>query len=198
MTALSSRKPSLPALALLWLFALMTAACQSVPATTSAATGPVLVRDTGEYRLGPADRIRVTVYNEASMSGEFQVDGEGMVSLPLIGEVKASGLTLREFQTKTEARLSDGYLRDPSVSAEVLNFRPYYILGEVAKPGEYPFTNRLTVLNAIATAEGFTYRANKKIVALKPADATEESRVELTPTTRVMPGDTIRILERMF
>jgi len=180
---------------------LSVAACQTPQTTTSdsANTGsPVLSRDVGEYRLGAADELKITVYGEDDLSDNYVVNGEGFVSLPLIGEVKAGGKTIREFQKEAERLLAAGYLRNPSVTAEVLNFRPYYILGEVGRPGEYPFTNRLTVLNAIATAEGFTYRANKKIVMLKGVDNAEEIRVDLTPTTRVMPGDTIRVLERLF
>lgn len=99
---------------------------------------------------------------------------------------------------KTRPALKDGYLRDPRVSAEVLNFRPFYILGEVQEPGEYPFTNNLTVLNAVATAGGFTYRAAKDRVYIKRNGADTEQREPLTATTRVWPGDTIRIGERLF
>ena len=185
------------------IFALvMITACETAPligaGQTASTDSSMRSRDVGEYRLGPADEMRITVFGEANLSGEYIVDGEGTVSFPLIGEIVAKGRTVREFQREVERRLAEGYIREPSVSAEVLNFRPYYILGEVNRPGEYPFTNRLTVMNAIATAEGFTYRANKKIVILKGADETSEVRVDLTPTTRVMPGDTIRVLERLF
>lgn len=177
------------------------AACQTPGAPAQPSSGDsntVLTRDVGEYRLGAADELKINVFGEDDLSGNYIVSGEGYISLPLVGEVKAGGMTIREFQRETERKLADGYLREPRVTAEVLNFRPYYILGEVGRPGEYPFTNRLTVLNAIATAEGFTYRANKKVVMLKGVNDSEELRVELTPTTRVMPGDTIRVLERLF
>lgn len=155
-------------------------------------------REVPEYRLGSADKIRVITYGEESLTGEFTVGGSGKVSLPLIGEVEAVGLTAREFQERVEAALKNGYLKDPRVSVEVLNYRPFYILGEVNKPGEYPYTNGLTVLNAVATAEGFTYRANKGKVFIKRADATKEEEFPLTGTTKVAPGDTIRIGERFF
>jgi polysaccharide export outer membrane protein len=151
-----------------------------------------------EYRLGSGDKLRIIVFNEADLSGEFLVDGSGMVSMPLIGEVAAMGLTVREFQRSVETSLKDGYLNDPKVSAEVLNFRPYYILGEVNRPGTYPFSDNLTVLNAVATAEGFTYRANQRVVFIRRANDTQERQVPLTSTTRVSPGDTIRIAERIF
>lgn len=155
-------------------------------------------REISEYRLGSGDRLRVIVFGENTLSGEYTVDGSGAVSLPLIGEVRAGGLTLREFQRSMEAALSEGYLNDPRVSAEVMNFRPFYILGEVGSPGEYPFTSGLTVVNAVATAGGFSYRANTRRVFIKRAGSDREVEYPLTVNTPVQPGDTIRIAERFF
>jgi polysaccharide export outer membrane protein len=107
-------------------------------------------------------------------------------------------MTIPQFQKEVETALKNGYLKEPRVSVEVLNYRPFYILGEVTKPGEYPYTNGLTVQNAVATANGFTYRANTKKVFIKRADATEEREYPLTSNTQVAPGDTIRIAERFF
>jgi len=150
------------------------------------------------YRLGVADKIRVITFGEPSLTGEFFIGGSGKVSLPLVGDVQAAGLTTREFQTAVETALREGYLKDPHVSVEVLTYRPFYILGEVQKPGEYPFTNGLTVMNAVATANGFTYRANKKRVFIKRAESADEVEYPITSTTPVAPGDTIRIKERFF
>jgi len=158
---------------------------------------PAAAQD-GDYLLGSSDKVRVTVYGEPTLSGEFFVTGSGMVSLPLIGEVKAAGLSLRQFQDAVQKSLSDGYLKEPRVSAEVLTFRPFYILGEVTKPGTYPYTSGLTVMNAVATAGGYTYRADKKQVFVKRNGATDETKLELTPSVTVAPGDTIRIGERFF
>ncbi|ATC33448.1 polysaccharide export protein [Caulobacter vibrioides] len=151
-----------------------------------------------DYLLGPGDKVRVTVYGEESLSGEFFVAGSGLMSLPLIGEIKVGGMTVGQFQSAVQDKLKDGYLKDPRVSAEVLTFRPFYILGEVEKPGTYPYTSGLTVQNAVATAGGFTYRADKKNVFIKRNGATSEVKGELTPSTLVAPGDTIRIGERFF
>lgn len=155
-------------------------------------------REISEYRLGSGDRMRVIVFGEDTLSGEYTVDGSGAVSLPLIGEVRAGGLTLREFQRAVEASLREGYLNDPRVSAEVMNFRPFYIMGEVREPGEYPFTSGLTVVNAVATAGGFSYRANTRRVFIKRAGAATEVEYPLTVNTPVQPGDTIRVAERFF
>lgn len=156
------------------------------------------VRVLPQYHLGADDKIRVITFGEDSLSGEFLISGSGKVAMPLIGEVQAAGLTVPEFQQKVEVALKQGYLKDPRVSVEVMTYRPFYILGEVQKPGEYPYTNGLTVLNAVATANGFTYRANTKRVFIKRADSTAEEKYPLNSQTPVAPGDTIRISERYF
>ncbi len=151
-----------------------------------------------EYRLGAGDQLRVIVFGEDDLSGEFVVDGAGHVSLPLVGQVQAESRTVREFQNDLENALKSGFLNEPRVSAEVLNFRPFYIMGEVEAPGEYPYTEGLTVLRAVATAEGFTYRANTRRVFIKRAGEEGEIEAPLTTETQVSPGDTVRIVERFF
>ena len=156
-------------------------------ATTSAST---------DYQLGSGDKVQVTVYGEPDLSGSFAVNGQGTVSLPLIGDVAASGLTLPQFSQSVEDHFKAGYLLNPKVSVEVTSFRPYYIMGEVDKAGEYPYTDGLNVINAIARAEGFTYRAQQKRVYIKHYGETQEVEVPLTNDLLVQPGDTIRIAER--
>nr|WP_070960563.1 polysaccharide biosynthesis/export family protein [Hyphomonas sp. Mor2] len=183
------------------LFLGLATACQTAPtvsAPTQGTSDPSSSVYDGEYRLGPADQLRVTVFGHDDLSNQYTVASNGTISFPLIGDIEAAGLTVAEFQRLTEDRLSQGYLKSPRVTAEIMTFRPFYILGEVSRAGEYPYTNRLTVLNAIATAGGFSHRANRRVVAIKGFDDIEERRVELTPTTFVQPGDTIRVLERFF
>lgn len=151
-----------------------------------------------EYRLGAGDRVRVTVFGEPSLTGEFQVSSAGKISLPLVGDLQASDLTVAEFQRTVEVALMNGYLLEPRVSAEVLTYRPFFILGEVGSPGTYPYAAGLTVLNAVATAGGFTYRANTGRVYIRRAGTNAEESYPLTSRTRVAPGDTIRIGERLF
>jgi polysaccharide export outer membrane protein len=156
------------------------------------------VRVVPEYRLGPSDKVRVNVFGEEALTGEFTVGGSGRISLPLIGEIQAEGLTITQLQESIAEALRQGFINEPRVNAEVLNYRPFYILGEVNKPGEYPYTSSLTVLNAVATAEGFTYRADTRRVYIKRADGAAEQAYPLTTATQVAPGDTIRIGERFF
>jgi len=170
----------------------------TAPVSPVVAEAPPGMISQPDYQLGSGDKVRVTVYGEPSLSGEFYVTGSGLISLPLVGEVKAAGLSLQQFQSAVQTALSDGYLKEPRVSAEVLTFRPFYILGEVSKPGTYPYTSGLTVLNAVATAGGFTYRADKNRVYIKRNGETSEVKSELTPVIIVSPGDTIRIGERFF
>ena len=159
-----------------------------------------LVDDARIYTLGPGDKLRITVYGEETLSGEYGVTGAGDVSFPLIGNIPVAGRTVEELQTELTTRLGSGYIADPRVSAEIIDYRPYYILGEVARPGQYDFAVGLTVEQAVAAAGGFTYRANAKRVFLKRATDTREMLVDLreTPSFPVRPGDTIRVGERFF
>ncbi|WP_370627323.1 polysaccharide biosynthesis/export family protein [Brevundimonas sp. PAMC22021] len=181
-----------------WTMVLVVA--MGVAANAPASAGPIQTpeRVVPEYRLGPGDRVRVTVFGEEALGGTFVVDGAGAASLPLIGEVRAGGLTVAQFRDGVAAALRDGYLHEPRVSAEVVNHRPFYILGEVNRPGEYPYAAGLTVMSAAATAGGFTYRANTRRVFIKRVDENAEQAYPLTSSTPVAPGDTLRIGERYF
>jgi polysaccharide export outer membrane protein len=176
------------------------AACQSaVPAGQRTATSPAAQQQSvGAYALGNGDQLRITVFGQPDLSGQFEVDGTGAISMPLIGQVQALGLTTPELEDHIVSVLEGDYVLNPRVSAEVINYRPYYILGEVNRPGEYPFTSGLTVMNAVAAAGGWTYRANKKVVYIKSVDSNEEQALELNTATVVRPGDTLRIGERIF
>jgi polysaccharide export outer membrane protein len=149
------------------------------------------------YRLGPNDKIRVIVFRHEDLSGEFSLDGTGSFSMPLIGEVRANGMTARELEQHLEARFADGYLVEPRVSVEILTYRPFYILGEVNRPGAYEYENGMTVLNAVARAGGFSYRAKQDIFLLQRGGANAKP-VPVTGNTRIAPGDVITVQERFF
>ncbi len=190
----------LAALALICLPAQMAAA-QTVAAPPAASSPPAasdsVIRD-GSYQLAPGDKVNVTIFDEPDMSGEFVVSSAGNISFPLIGNIDVQNMTLDAFQAALVQRLSPNYLRDPKITVSVLNYRPYYILGEVNAPGEYPYIDNLNVLNAIAKAGGFTYRAKTTKIFIRRANESAEKPYSLDADTKVAPGDTIRVTERYF
>jgi protein involved in polysaccharide export with SLBB domain len=150
-----------------------------------------------DYTLAAGDRVRVTVYGHDDLSGEFQVDGNGDVVLPLIQNVPAVQRTARELEQAITESLEPRYLRDPRVSVEVLASRPFYILGEVGSPGSYEFAAGITVIKAAALAGGFTYRANtKKVRITREGSSAPIERASLQ--SEVRPGDVIEVPERFF
>jgi polysaccharide export outer membrane protein len=187
---LIERFPRIDRFVLIALICVLAYAADARPASAQADTS---------YRLGAGDRIRVTVFGQEDLSGEFELDGTGRVSLPLIRTVEAKGLTLAELEQAITDRLKPDFLKDPSVSVDVLNYRPFYIIGEVKEPGSYPYVNGMTVWNAVAMAGGFSYRAKKSEVEIKRGgDAAQTAWQEANPDTIVYPGDVIRVPERFF
>ena len=180
------------------------AACgDATPTVPPAAitTNPPAVTDApaaGGYRLGAGDKMRIIVFGEPDLSGEFFVDDSGSVDLPLIGDVSAGGQTVAEFEQKVVARFGDGYLRDPKISIEVLNYRPFFIIGEVKNGGEFPYKGGLTVQDAVAIAGGYSYRANVNVAYIRRAGSDQEIKVELARRVPIFPGDNVRIPERFF
>jgi protein involved in polysaccharide export with SLBB domain len=188
----------------------LSAGCSSspphdIPAPSAAAGEPPAVAGSEQivnsvegYRLGPGDRIRLTVFRHEDLSGEFELDGEGFFAMPLVGEIAAHDVTARQLEGEVESQLSEqGYLVGPQVSVEVLNYRPFYIIGEVNQPGSYPYVNGMNVVNAVALAGGFTYRAGQDDIVISRGGSNGTS-VDAGLTTQVLPGDIIEIPERFF
>ena len=189
-------------IAALWIvgFGLMTA-CSSPPASdaravAAAATGGE--SGVAGYQLGPGDRVRITVFRHPDLSGEFQLDGSGSFAMPLVGEILAGGRDSRQLETEIEAHLKDGgYLVNPQVGVEILNYRPFYIIGEVNNPGSYQYVSGMTVINAVALAGGFTYRADQDDIIINRGGS-QGPEVEALLDTEVLPGDIINVTERFF
>lgn len=150
------------------------------------------------YQLGVGDQIALTVYGEPDLTKTYAINPNGMIEVPLIGAVTAQGRTIDQLSTEIRTRLADGFLRNPSVAGAIMTYRPFYILGEVAKPGQYPFQTGMTLEGAIALAGGYSYRAQKNYVFIRPESGGGEVKVEATPEVAVRPGDTIRVAERFF
>ncbi|MPZ40980.1 MAG: polysaccharide export protein [Rhizobiales bacterium] len=152
------------------------------------------------YALDTGDKLRIVVFGQEGLSNSYFVDAAGQVTIPLIGAVTARGLTTQQLARAVAAKLRAGFVREPHVAIEIETYRPFFILGEVIQPGQYPYVPNMTVETAVAIAGGFTPRAYRYDVKIdRPASgATVRSRASVPLLTRVMPGDTIVIKERWF
>lgn len=152
------------------------------------------------YRLGAGDKLRVTVFDEPTLTGEYDVGATGVLAMPLIAEVKAAGQTPQQVAGEITKRLADGgYVLSPRVAVEVTKYRPFYILGEVNKPGEYAYTGQLSLLQAIALAGGFTARADKDNVVVRRSGWPTPHKVSAEDIPLLIaPGDTVTVPEAFF
>jgi polysaccharide export outer membrane protein len=152
-----------------------------------------------DYRLGPGDGVRLIVYGEDSLTGQFQVGADGAIAVPLLGEVHAVGLTAAELgQEIADLLQGEKLLTHPSVAAEVTAYRPIFVLGEVNKPGEYPYQPGMTVVTAVAVAGGFTYRAIQDDASVVRTIGGHAVEGRATRETYLQPGDVVTIFERRF
>lgn len=159
---------------------------------------PALATESVEYTLGAGDEVRVTVFGQTDLSGKFTVDGGGAISMPLIGNVDAGGKTVREATNAIVAKLKPDYLKNPRVSVEVLNYRPFYILGEVKRPGSYPYVSGMTAVNAVALGGGYTYRARENNIYITRGKDPKREKKKASHDTIVLPGDILEVPERFF
>jgi protein involved in polysaccharide export with SLBB domain len=200
------RRSARPVIARRWPVCLAVAACVLLSACGGAGAPTATPADLDKLRaaasappqLEAGEKIRVTVFGENSLSGEYQIDPSGFVSLPLAGTVKAAGLTQSDLARELEANLRSGYLKDPKVTVSILEFRPFYILGEVEKPGSYPYSSGLNVMSAIATAGGTTYRASQSTVLIQHAGGGEMRAYDASKPIPILPGDIIQVPRRYF
>jgi polysaccharide biosynthesis/export protein len=150
------------------------------------------------YQLDSGDRLRVVVFGQDGLSNSYIVDAAGNVTMPLIGAVPARGASTSELAREVGARLRNGFIREPHVAIEVESYRPFFILGEVTYPGQYPYVPNMTVETAVAIAGGFTPRAYRWEAKVARNQNGQPFRVAVPPTYAVRPGDTITIDERWF
>lgn len=200
-----SRRVSIPALAraarvpLAALLCVMAAACGngSLGDATQAQIQAIRAEAAAPPVLQSGEKISINVYNEPTLSGTFQVDPSGQVSLPLAGTVKATGYTQAQFEKVLAARFHTE-VRDPRVTVSIVEFPPIYVVGEVEKPGAYPYTSGLNVTSAIALAGGTTYRADTSSILIQHPNDSGLYDYPMEPNLPVLPGDIIRIPQRYF
>jgi polysaccharide export outer membrane protein len=166
----------------------------AAPALTSVL---VAAYDSG-YRLDAGDKLRIVVYGQEGLTNSYAVDAGGNITMPLIGGVVARGSTPAELARAIAARLRGGYIREPYVAAEVEQYRPFFILGEVAAPGQYPYVPNMTAESAVAIAGGYTPRAKKSAFKLTRRNEVGAVAAVVPPNMPLQPGDTLVIGERWF
>jgi len=156
------------------------------------------VRYDAVYHLDAGDKLRVVVYGQEGLTNTYAIDAGGSITMPLIGSVPARGRTTAGLASEISAKLRNGYIREPSVAVEIESYRPFFILGEVAAPGQYPYVPNMTVESAVAIAGGFSPRARRDRVTVTHTDASGTGRFVVPPGSSISPGDTVLVGERWF
>ncbi len=171
-----------------------------VPAPTALAyaAAPMPAAYDAAYRLDAGDKLRVVVYGQEGLTNTYAIDASGAITMPLIGSVPARGRTPAGLAAEISGKLRNGYIREPSVAVEIESYRPFFILGEVAAPGQYPYVPNMSVESAVAIAGGFSPRAQRDRVTLTHTDSSGSMRVVVPLGTAIGPGDTVLVGERWF
>jgi polysaccharide export outer membrane protein len=168
------------------------------PTAVAYAAAPMPAAHDAAYRLDAGDRLRVVVYGQEGLTNTYAIDAGGSITMPLIGSVPARGRTPAGLAAEISAKLRNGYIREPSVAVEIEAYRPFFILGEVAAPGQYPYVPNMSVESAVAIAGGFSPRARRDRVTLTHTDGSGSMRVAVPLGTALGPGDTVLVGERWF
>jgi polysaccharide export outer membrane protein len=171
--------------------AIILAGCAQTPP-------PLPVAATEQYRLGTGDTVRILVYNQQSLSNDFIVGDDGTISVPMLGAVAARGKTVQELERDLYNKLNDGILVKPGISVQLAQSRPIFVVGEVGKPGQYPYLAKLNVLGAVAAAGGFTVRADHSEVTVVRAVKDRPSEWTAGVLADLQPGDVVIVREQFF
>lgn len=174
------------------------AAAPRVAAAPVAYAEPAAVQHDAPYHLDAGDKLRVVVYGQEGLTNTYAVSAGGSITMPLIGLVRARGRTTAGLAADISAKLRAGFIREPSVAVEIETYRPFFILGEVAAPGQYPYVPNMTVESAVAIAGGFSPRARRDSVTVTHTDASGTGRYVVPPGSPISPGDTVQVGERWF
>lgn len=178
-------------------FACTVSSCAYPPAASLDA--PKDIRTSKSHLINPGTTIGLSVYGEDTMSGEFVVDHNGDLTLPMLGELPAEGLTKAELRNliRTELKKSN-LISNPVVSLNILKPRPVYILGEVKNPGEYAYKPNMDIFEAISMAGGYTPRASRDDVLIGRRAGLDKTKYNGEEDTMILPGDSITVRERIF
>jgi polysaccharide export outer membrane protein len=152
----------------------------------------------GPYTLDSGDRLRIVVFGQDGLTNSYAVDASGHIAMPLIGSVSARGASTDELANRVSEKLRDGYIREPHVAVEIEAYRPFFILGEVTAPGQYPYVANMTAETAVAIAGGFGPRAVRQSVILNRSYNGQQMRVAVPLSYPLRPGDTVNVQERWF
>ncbi len=148
--------------------------------------------------LGTGDKVKIIVYGEDDLGGTFQIDAKGYVQLPLVGAIAAAGGTGSELASRYGSALSDGFVISPKVVVEVSQYRPFYVIGEINRPGQFDYANGMSVVDAVALAGGYTIKAVSSAVYIRHANAKDEQEEPVDETTKIQPGDVVRVPATAF
>jgi polysaccharide export outer membrane protein len=173
-------------------------AMAAAPTAAAYAAAPMPVAYDAAYKLDAGDKLRVVVYGQEGLTNTYAIDAGGSITMPLIGSVPARGRTPAGLASAISGKLRGGYIRDPSVAVEIEAYRPFFILGEVAAPGQYPYVPNMSVESAVAIAGGFSPRARRDRVTLTHTDGSGPMRIVVPLGTALSPGDTVLVGERWF
>ncbi|MFK5894210.1 MAG: polysaccharide biosynthesis/export family protein [Pseudomonadota bacterium] len=152
--------------------------------------------DTQKYTLSTGDEIRILVYGERDLTLKIKVDDDGIISYPFLGNILIKGLSLGEVESKIRSGLKDGYLRNPNVNVSIIEYRPFFVNGQVKRPGAFPFQPGITVHKAITIAGGFTERASENSIYVIHNNSTK--KIKINKDDRIKPGDTLSVEESFF
>ena len=192
------RRHQRASLGLCLLPARVSSACRSSPHPSPMPQPVEPARYDAAYHLDAGDKLRVVVYGQEGLTNTYAIDAGGSITMPLIGSVPARGRTTAGLAAEISVKLRGGFIRDPSVAVEIESYRPFFILGEVAAPGQYPYVPNMTVESAVAIAGGFSPRARRDSVTVTHTDASGTGRFVVPPGTSISPGDTVLVGERWF
>jgi len=177
--------------------AILVSGC-SVGTISEAEKQSLAAAATGPAKLQPGDKITVYVYGEDKLSGEYQLNQSGQISLPLAGTIEAKGLTQSELEQELAKKFRSEYLKHPKVTVTIASLQPYYVMGEVEKPGEFAYKSGLNVLTALAIAGGPTYRASRSTVQIQRRGETSMREYPISASVPILPGDVVKVPERYF